>query len=60
MSGPATEMFRVAADRLMLPVEHLADLCDYYPADGIIGCPRLRFATLGLEHRLGGSRGLAA
>lgn len=45
MSGPATEMFEVAAERLALPVEHLADLCDFYDADIFIGCDRLRFST---------------
>ena len=45
MSDSAAAMYEAAAERLMLPVEHLADLCDHYPADSTIACPRLRFAT---------------
>ena len=41
----STTMYEAAAERLALPVEHIADVCDFCPADSTIACDRLRVTT---------------
>ena len=41
----STTMHEDAAERLALPVAHIADVCDFCPADTTIACDRLRVTT---------------
>ena len=38
-------MYEAAAERLALPMAHIADVCDFRPADTTIACDRLRVTT---------------